>query len=106
MSIFDSVMVSMLGLSIVFIVLIALSLVVKVQSLLFGVISKSKNVVTENKDPINENITVEMDNSSSYGELKLVGTDEKTAAMVMAIVSDESQIPISELQFKYIKALN
>jgi hypothetical protein len=26
--------------------------------------------------------------------------------MIMAIVSDESQIPLSELNFKYIKAIN
>jgi hypothetical protein len=32
--------------------------------------------------------------------------DEKTAAMIMAIISDETQIPLSELQFKKIKAID
>lgn len=41
----------------------------------------------------------------STGELKLFNVDEKTAAMIMAIVSHESQIPLSELIFKSIKAV-
>ena len=38
----------------------------------------------------------------SSGTLKLKGCDEKTAAMIMAIVSDTEQIPLSELVFKSI----
>lgn len=40
----------------------------------------------------------------SSGYLKLQNVDEPTAAMIMAIVSDESGIPLSELCFKSIKA--
>ena len=39
-------------------------------------------------------------------ELRLTGVDEKTAAMIMAIVCDESGIPANELYFKSIKALD
>ena len=39
-------------------------------------------------------------------ELKLTGVDEKTAAMIMAIVCDASDIPANELYFKSIKALD
>ena len=35
-------------------------------------------------------------------DLKLKGCDEKTAAMIMAIVSDNTGIPLSELVFKSI----
>ncbi len=38
----------------------------------------------------------------SSGTLKLKGCDEKTAAMIMAIVSDNMGIPLSELVFKSI----
>ena len=38
----------------------------------------------------------------SSGTLKLKGCDEKTAAMIMAIVSDNTGIPLSELIFKSI----
>lgn len=42
---------------------------------------------------------------ASFGELRLKNVDEKTAAMIMAIVSDESKIPLSELRFKSISAV-
>ncbi len=38
----------------------------------------------------------------SSGSLKLKGCDEKTAAMIMAIVSDNTNIPLDELIFKSI----
>ncbi|NLB91637.1 MAG: hypothetical protein GX786_10530 [Clostridiales bacterium] len=40
------------------------------------------------------------------GELLLENVDEQTAAMIMAIVSDESKIPLSELVFKRISLVN
>lgn len=40
--------------------------------------------------------------AASAGDLELVGTDEKTAAVIMAIVSDKSGIPLNRLQFKSI----
>lgn len=39
------------------------------------------------------------------GTVKLLDVDEKTAACIMAIVSHQTQIPLSELVFKSIKAL-
>ncbi len=39
----------------------------------------------------------------SSGTLKLKNCDEKTAAMIMAIVSDSTGIPLEELIFKSIK---
>ena len=38
----------------------------------------------------------------SSGSLRLKGCDEKTAAMIMAIVSDNTGIPLSELVFRSI----
>ncbi len=42
---------------------------------------------------------------SPTGEVELIDVDDDTAAMIMAIVSHESQIPVSELVFKSIKAV-
>lgn len=42
---------------------------------------------------------------SPAGEVELIDVDDDTAAMIMAIVSHESQIPVSELVFKSIKAV-
>ena len=39
---------------------------------------------------------------TSSGDLELVGVDEKTAAVIMAIVSDKSGIPLNRLQFTSI----
>lgn len=39
----------------------------------------------------------------SCGELELVGTDEKTAAVIMALVSYKSGIPLNRLSFKSIR---
>ena len=39
----------------------------------------------------------------NQGELELINTDEKTAAVIMAIVSDKSGIPLNRLSFKSIK---
>ena len=41
----------------------------------------------------------------SCGELDLVGTDEKTAAVIMAIVSNKSGIPLNRLSFKSIRLM-
>ena len=41
--------------------------------------------------------------SFSSGSLKLKNCDEKTAAMIMAIVADSTGIPLEELVFKSIK---
>ena len=39
----------------------------------------------------------------SSGDIKLNNVDERTAAMIMAIVADELQTPLNELRFKSIK---
>ncbi len=41
----------------------------------------------------------------NQGELELIDTDEKTAAVIMAIVSNKSGIPLNRLSFKSIKLL-
>ena len=40
------------------------------------------------------------------GEIELIGTDEKTAAVIMAIVSQQSGIPLNRLSFKSIRLLD
>lgn len=117
MSVSDSLLVSLFGISIVFIVLISLSLILRLQSYFFSHMLNKKeenaanshvnkasemhkdNEVSSNNH-INENVV-----QISNGELKLLNVDVKTAALVMAIVSDELQTPLEQLQFKYIKAV-
>lgn len=44
--------------------------------------------------------------NGTCGELKLVNTDERDAAMIMAIVADATQTPLNELRFKSIKRVD
>lgn len=106
MSVIESVVVSMFTLSLVFVVL----------AILYGMVMALSMVLRAklNKTAVAEKISTECDKDGwnadvvhvSSGELKLKNVDEKTAAMIMAIVSDESQIPLSELCFKSIAAID
>ena len=106
MTIYESLKVSVFGLGIVFAVLTGLSLMVKIQSAIAALVEKSIDSMGISKNEIAEcNGGTEPDPAGvSSGELRLVGLDEKTAAIIMAIISHESKIPIEELQFRSIKA--
>ena len=52
----------------------------------------------------NSNI-LESDGATYSGALKLKDVDDQTAAMIMAIISDTSGIPLSELCFKSIRLI-
>lgn len=107
MSFLNSLSVSLFGMSVVFVVLIVLSAVVAIQSKLVKTFGKRANVSGSVESAVNtdENVATTVETDTSTGEFKLTGVDERTAAMIMAIVSHESQIPLSELQFKSIKAV-
>ncbi|MGI6622993.1 MAG: OadG family protein [Clostridiaceae bacterium] len=101
MSIWDSLIISAFGLGIVFVVLIGLSLAITLESKAFDFFKHKKSNAEKpvEREP-------ETAPHATAGELKLIDVEERTAAMIMAIVSDESGIPLSELQFKSIKALD
>lgn len=107
MTLMEGLWVSIFGMGVVFIVLIILSFLVQLQSrLLSAFVTKSETPRAETENPPLYSISQEKEDAGfTAGEVKLFGVDEKTAAMIMAIVSDESGIPLSELQFKSIKAL-
>jgi len=108
MSVPESFIVGLICLFIVFLVLAALFILVRILSAMFQGAGRKKPEVPE-AIPAAETavakVGVETVQATS-GELKLLNVDEKTAAMIMAIVSDESQIPLSELSFKSIKAID
>ena len=49
---------------------------------------------------------IPMPDGMNDGEVDLVGVDEKTAAVIMAIVSQQSEIPLNRLSFKSIKLID
>lgn len=106
MSVMESVVVAMFCMALVFFVLAILYVMLMGLSKGLGIALKKKTAVqgTAIAAEAEEDWDVEVVHASS-GELKLLNVDEKTAAMIMAIVSDESHIPLSELRFKSIKAV-
>ncbi len=94
----ESILVALFCILMVFSVLIALFSIICVFS--FFIVKFSNKSITASIS-VPEALADEEEFSS--GELKLNEVDEQTAAMIMAIVSDESGIPLSELCFKSIK---
>jgi len=43
--------------------------------------------------------------SGSAGDIRIFDVPERISAMIMAIVADTADIPIAQLQFKYIKEI-
>lgn len=106
MSISDSLLVALILMSIVFLVLVALCLLVKFETAIISSIGKKNNINREQNKVAEKSFSNSITEEISQGELTLIGVDEETAAMVMAITSDELKIPLNELQFKSIKALD
>lgn len=107
MSLLDSLLLAAFGIAVVFVVLIVLSFFIKIQSAVVNAISNKSNNAVKEEIKTQEVVKEQAADDAGWtaGELKLIGVDEKTAAMIMAIVSDESKIPLSELQFKSIRAV-
>ena len=95
--------------AVVFVVLLLICLLLMLSSKIIALI---ENAAKSKDDAKKDNATAEAkpvvaaeaapEEEFSSGTLKLKGCDEKTAAMIMAIVSDNTGIPLSELIFKSI----
>lgn len=108
-SIIESLLISAFCMAVVFLVLSTLYFAVLALSKVLSRVGMTNTSNTagnaEMAAPAAADVTDSNAARISAGELKLINVDEKTAAMIMAIVSHESQIPLSELCFKSIKAL-
>jgi len=115
----DALLLALIGVVVVFIVLILLMLIVTLVGKIFDGSEKLKEKHPEwndkvqnlkakmtfwKKDKKEETETVEQPLAKgTCGELKLINTDERDAAMIMAIVADQTNTPLNELRFKSIK---
>ena len=115
----DALLLALIGIVVVFIVLILLMLIVSLVGKIFDGSEKLKEKHPEwndkvqnlkakmtfwKKDKEEETETVEQPLAKgTCGELKLINTDERDAAMIMAIVADQTNTPLNELRFKSIK---
>ncbi|MGE5494309.1 MAG: OadG family protein [Burkholderiales bacterium] len=96
MSFLDSLLTDAFGLAIVFVVLIVICLLIKLISAIISRIQKSGA-------PSDEQVSPAVSEAQPGSELALIDVDEETAALIMAIVSKNTNIPLSKLHFTSIK---
>lgn len=106
MSFANSIMAAFIIVTIVFIVLAVLFIVLKLQTSILVKFIGNENKVSSSTQMNKEVMPKEKTSEISYGELELIGVDEQTAARVMAMASYKLNIPLNELHFKAIKALD
>lgn len=117
----DALLLALIGTVVVFIVLILLMLIVMLVGKIFDGSEKLKEKHPEwndkvqnlkakmtfwKKDKKEESATETVEQplaKGTCGELKLINTNERDAAMIMAIVADQTDTPLNELRFKSIK---
>ncbi len=107
----DALAVAVIGIATVILILAVIALLIILVSKAIRAVEnaankKNKAAVVETAQPVvSAPAGVPMPAGMNHGELELVNTDEKTAAVIMAIVSDKSGIPLNRLSFKSIKLL-
>lgn len=108
----DGAMIAVSGFLTVFIMLLLLICVVMVVSKVVGMVesavggkSAPASAAAPASAPAPAAAKPEEPSTPWDGKLQLIDCDEETAACIMAIISDETDIPLDELQFRRIKAL-
>ena len=106
MSVLESLPAALFLFAMVFALLAVLYILIVLFSIGIRMLEKRHRAATANLIVLESEVTAapaEPEEIFSSGQLKLQNVDERTAAMIMAIVSDESGIPLSELCFTSIK---
>lgn len=106
MTVPESLGVAVVGILIVLAELALLAVFIIILSKLIGFFT-SKRKGEPQPDPVASPVPagVPLPDTQSEGTLDLINVDEPTAAAIMAIVSNESGIPLNRLSFKSIKLL-
>ena len=105
----DALLLSLLGMAIVFGVLVLLMGIIWVMGKIapkLPVVSEKMSKAFKKKKKGDETAEEAPKAKGTCGELVLINTDERDAAMIMAIVADTTGIPLNELRFKSIKRID
>ena len=103
MTIADALLYSLLGMAVVFFALVLLILIITIMYVLKKEEKAAPAAAPAAAAPA---VVAEPEYApGTAGELKLYDTDERVAAMLMAIVADELGAPLNELRFKSIREL-
>lgn len=106
-TIVDALLTSLIGIATVMVILAIIAVLIIVVSKVIRAFesktAKSEAVATsESAAPAG----IPMPEGMNEGEVELIETDEKTAAVIMALVSHNSGIPLNRLSFKSIRLMN
>lgn len=108
MDVLNSLYTSVFGMSVVFAALVILILLITLQSYLIAAFGR-RRVIKAFPAPLTvapAAVTTKPGLPSGPPELKLIGVDDRTAAMIMAIVCEANNCAPNELYFKSIRALD
>lgn len=108
----QALLVSVIGIFVVMFELALLAGFILLMAQIFKLAAKAKKqpeapaAVSPVTQPVPaKNEGTPLPDNNSAGKLELIDVDEPTAAVVMAIVSNQSGIPLNRLSFKSIKKL-
>ena len=118
MSVFEAFGMSILGFALVFVVLVVLMMVIYLQYKIISLFSGKKAPETVIPQAVAAPAAASpvasaplaapaqfVEAPGSSGEITLYNIDDKTAAILMAIVADELKTPLNQLKFKSIKEI-
>ena len=110
MTISRALLIALVGFLTVVCILALIALFIKLIAFIFSSIEKKKEKkVTTVISPVEHETAPAhpagspLPETESQGELELIGVDEPTAAMLMALVSYKTEIPLNRLAFRSIK---
>lgn len=101
MTISRTLLISLVGFLIVFFILGILAVFVKSMGKVFDKINEKKKPQTMPKVPTP--VGIPLPENQSEGSIELVNVSEEDAAVIMAIVSHRSGIPLNKLKFNSIR---
>ncbi len=100
----DAILTSVIGIVVVMVILAIIAVLIILVS---KVIRAFESKVAASESVVGSAPAVTpMPEGMNQGEVEIIGTDEKTAAVIMALVSHNSGIPLNRLSFKSIKLLD
>ena len=103
----EGLLVSLIGILVVMFELALLAIFILLMAKVFKLSGKFGKKKTEEPKAVPANVItgIPLPENNSQGKLDLIDVDEPTAAVIMAIVSNQSGIPLNRLSFKSIKKL-
>lgn len=102
----DALATSVIGITTVILILAVIAVLIILVSKVIRAFEAKTATSTAAEAPFSAaSAGVPMPAGMNQGQLELIDTDEKTAAIIMAIVSNKSGIPLNRLSFKSIKLL-